>query len=313
MEQHERKASDPMTAPRGNPFGTASGKSCCACAPDADKAQVMKKLKIFLAAGLALTVTGEGLAQSRQGPAPTPRGAPWQLDWGEQYCSLIRTPDEAVPFHTAMRVVPGSDYVNIVLVPRGDERLPEGVSSVVLRPTGQAFAVSAEEEVRGGRRVLSISRLNNDFREALAVADSLELRAGEELRRNIPLTGAADAERALRACTETVAREWSVDEGLLRSLSQRPHSTNLYGLRADDYPISALRAGIQGRVIVRIALDAEARPTECVAVASSGNEAIDAATCRAVRSRGRFLPALDARGQATAAPFIAVVVWRLPS
>jgi hypothetical protein len=45
----------------------------------------------------------------------------------------------------------------------------------------------------------------------------------------------------------------------------------------------------------------------------SGSAALDAATCRIVRARTRYLPARDMAGRAVSGRIAGTVNWRLPS
>lgn len=236
----------------------------------------------------------------------------WQVDWGRYYCSLIRPAAEGRPFATAIMVVPGGDTTQIMFIPvRG--AAPSGrVSSLRLLPQGAAFDVSLQPERRGQRDVSVVSGLPYDFRDQLAGATELQLRDGEEVRLTIPLSGAAAAVAAHHRCTAQIAQEWGLDEAALAALRRRPATTNLFGLEDGDYPPAALRQAVQGRVLVRVAVSADGRATECATVATSGSPVIDETTCRVVLSRGRFRPALDAEGREVAARMVSSVVWRLP-
>ncbi|GAA0737346.1 energy transducer TonB [Sphingomonas japonica] len=65
-----------------------------------------------------------------------------------------------------------------------------------------------------------------------------------------------------------------------------------------DYPAAARRSGAMGSVTVRFTVDAGGRPGGCSVTASSGNAALDAATCRLIEARFRYAPARDASGAA---------------
>jgi protein TonB len=81
---------------------------------------------------------------------------------------------------------------------------------------------------------------------------------------------------------------------------------------ADDYPAAALRAQEQGRVVYRITIGTEGRVSGCEVRISSGSAALDAATCRIVRSRARFTPARDSEGRPVPDRRDGNVLWRLP-
>jgi TonB family protein len=81
----------------------------------------------------------------------------------------------------------------------------------------------------------------------------------------------------------------------------------------DDYPPSAIRAGAEGRVVTNLGVDRAGKVTSCAVQTSSGNAALDAATCAVMTTRGTFTPAKDAGGRATPSTYDLPVRWELPS
>lgn len=266
----------------------------------------MARLRILAAAALPALAAA---ALDAQPPAPPP----WQVDWGQYYCSIIRQPGEGRAYATAFLVVPGGDSTQVVLAPEGAGALPRGVSSIRLLPQGRAFDVRAQSERRGDRDVVAMSGLPYDFRDALAGASELQLWIGMEIRARIPLGNVRRAVAEHRRCTAEISRQWDVDEAALAALRQRPTTTNLFGLRSADYPTAALRRATQGRVIVRIDVGADGRATACATMATSGSAEIDSTTCRVILRRALFRPAIDAAGQRVAARTVSSVTWLLPS
>ncbi len=65
----------------------------------------------------------------------------------------------------------------------------------------------------------------------------------------------------------------------------------------DDYPLDAKRAGLQGRVTARMAIDRKGMPYRCWVVRGSGSNSLDATTCYILQSKARFAPALDPAGK----------------
>ncbi len=80
-----------------------------------------------------------------------------------------------------------------------------------------------------------------------------------------------------------------------------------------DYPPSAFRAGEEGLVGFRADVAEDGRVTGCTVTRSSGSSALDLATCRVVRMRGRFLPARDRDGKPAKGSFHGRIAWRLPA
>lgn len=81
----------------------------------------------------------------------------------------------------------------------------------------------------------------------------------------------------------------------------------------DDYPASALRARVEGVTLVRLVVGPTGRVQDCSVIASSGNIALDQATCRILRSRARYRPAFDSAGAPVVGADRGRIVWRLPA
>ena len=80
----------------------------------------------------------------------------------------------------------------------------------------------------------------------------------------------------------------------------------------DDYPETAWRRGIQGTTGFRLEISPDGRVTNCVVTSSSGDPALDSATCSVLLSRAEYSPARDAEGRAIAGTDSGRVTWRLP-
>jgi len=80
-----------------------------------------------------------------------------------------------------------------------------------------------------------------------------------------------------------------------------------------DYPAAALRTGQEGRVVVALGISETGRVRDCRIALSSGSAVLDATTCRILRSRARYRPALDVHGHAMADVDADEIVWRLPT
>jgi TonB family protein len=80
----------------------------------------------------------------------------------------------------------------------------------------------------------------------------------------------------------------------------------------EDYPASSLRMGERGRVRFALDVGIDGRVHGCTVVRSSGSSALDATTCRLMRSRARFTPARDNNGQPAPGRIEQEVAWTLP-
>ncbi|MEA3042354.1 MAG: hypothetical protein QOH47_192 [Sphingomonadales bacterium] len=80
----------------------------------------------------------------------------------------------------------------------------------------------------------------------------------------------------------------------------------------EDYPAAALRGEEQGRTGYRLEIGADGFVRGCTITGSSGSAALDATTCRILRSRVRFVPARDRRGRFVPDSYESGIRWSLP-
>jgi protein TonB len=67
----------------------------------------------------------------------------------------------------------------------------------------------------------------------------------------------------------------------------------------DDYPASAQASGAEGTARATLTIGTDGRVVSCNITQSTGNGALDAATCNILRRRAKFIPARDSNGQPT--------------
>jgi protein TonB len=81
---------------------------------------------------------------------------------------------------------------------------------------------------------------------------------------------------------------------------------------ADDYPASAQSSGAEGTVRASLTIGPDGRVTGCNITQSSGNGALDSATCNILRRRAKFTPARDSNGNPTSDTIATPsIIWRL--
>ena len=96
------------------------------------------------------------------------------------------------------------------------------------------------------------------------------------------------------------------------SPAERTPRSLQYYFGSDDYPAAALRTNAAGVTAVRLTIGPDGRVSDCVVTASSGSAPLDQATCRILRSRARYRPALDAAGNAVSGTDSGSITWRVP-
>ena len=81
---------------------------------------------------------------------------------------------------------------------------------------------------------------------------------------------------------------------------------------ADDYPASAQAAGAEGTAQATLTIGPTGQVVGCNLTRSTGNGALDSATCNMLRRRAKFTPARDNNGNATTDTITTPpIVWRL--
>ena len=83
--------------------------------------------------------------------------------------------------------------------------------------------------------------------------------------------------------------------------SRRRARRAIFGLclTADDYPASAQAAGAEGTAQATLTIGPDGRVVACNITQSTGNSALDSATCNILRRRAKFTPARDSNGNPT--------------
>jgi len=81
---------------------------------------------------------------------------------------------------------------------------------------------------------------------------------------------------------------------------------------ADDYPAAAQAAEAQGTAQATLTISPSGQVVGCSLTRSTGNSALDSATCNILRRRAKFTPARDSNGNATVDTVTTPpIVWRL--
>jgi len=118
---------------------------------------------------------------------------------------------------------------------------------------------------------------------------------------------------SLLKCERSALQAYGLDPSLPDKLSRwptfDPPSWTLFS--DDDYPPSAAAIGAQGTVRVQLLVGTSGRAEACQVVTTSGNAALDTATCRILVRRAKLRPALDKAGKPVAGPVLSTITWRL--
>lgn len=80
-------------------------------------------------------------------------------------------------------------------------------------------------------------------------------------------------------------------------------------LGPEDYPRRAFNAGISGTVYLRFVVGTNGRVTDCAVTRSSGNAELDETSCRLIKRRLRYRPAIDRQGRPIPSTIVGKQEW----
>ncbi len=131
------------------------------------------------------------------------------------------------------------------------------------------------------------------------------------------LSLAAQAEPAIKVRTvqdalEAVQKAHTEDRAAQGASPPTPVGNPGTWVTPADYPPTALREDIGGLVRFVLGVSVDGSVTDCTVRESSGDAALDNATCTLLKARARFEPATNARGEPTVGTWKSSVRWEIP-
>ena len=196
-----------------------------------------------------------------------------------------------IQFALGYAIVTGLAY-NIIK--KASENLKTFEVEETAAATGKA-AATAQGHAQGASAADDAAAIGADGFAAAADPDG----ASRRIRRRLHPAGRAGAAAAAAAAAQ----------GGIRA---GPAATCARLFSSDDYPASAQSAGAEGSAQAQLTIGPDGRVVGCSLVRSTGNGALDSATCNILRRRAKFTPARDSSGNATTDTYTTpTIVWRL--
>lgn len=249
-------------------------------------------------------------------PAQAQTGAArWISRWDLGECQLIRAVDDVE--RLAIKVTPGGDFAALWVRAAPGTEAPRGSrlsARLTLSPSAAILETDRVAHYRHeGNDIYVVTLPDQAVLAALAGGQVIRITVdGVELI-SLPLGNVVAGIDVLQQCMTDQLRTWGIDPVARAALQRRPeplHEAGLAGfLTVDDYPADAVQRGVSGAAVVRLDVNPEGRVSACSVLQSSGDSALDRASCRAFQRRARFRPALDAQGAETTAPVVTRVTW----
>lgn len=272
----------------------------------------MKYRMLIGVIAMVAVVQSPVLAQETGSVATMIPSSPWNVDYGEDRCFLLRkfgTGDDEIILRIT-RPWMDSRY-ELVLAGKGVPRMaveidiparmgPDGTEMPLSGLTGELGSLPGHfirfdvppELLEGQPRGAVLSFNHRRFTRNLAM----------------PQLSAALA--SLAQCHDSLFAHWGIDPAAYRVLRQPPVPIreDMPWVRTGDYPtVSNI-----GRTSYVLTVSETGQVTGCRVVLDSGSTELDEAGCQALQRRGAYLPALDSAGQPVQSYAFQRVRWRLP-
>lgn len=279
----------------------------------------------LIAAFCYLGLGSQASAKSSSEPLRLKASSPWNVDYADDRCRLMRVfggGDEKV-FAIYDRYGPGEHFrTTIAGMPiksatengeasiqfgpgEGELRLPFYKGSLGKLP---ALVFHSQARVAPPTPVEQSaidSRKNNEEIELAPVGPEREsaikyMTIGKPLRRPIVLeTGSMHKPlEALGKCIYNLTASWGIDVEKHKSLMRKatPVGSSSSWVVTGDYPTEMLRSAQAAIIEFRLSVGADGVPTACHIQSTTRPKKFDQAVCQSVMRRARFEPALDAAG-----------------
>jgi len=219
---------------------------------------------------------------------PSRPPAIWNVNWGEQYCSVIHHPRSDTDLTVVLRVLPRSVNIDVLFTRaswtadhRGPDELRVSVNGSAAETSGPLRTLRYTRPDQAP--LLGTRILRQDVDRALS-GSRLSLTA-----RNRPVAiidpPASDRVRtALKDCEDAKVRAWGFDPNLPPAFPI--NLGNVFD--SGDYPAQALREARQGTLRFLLVARADGTAAECRVLTSSGHADLDQATCTSAQRGSRF-------------------------
>lgn len=261
------------------------------------------------------------LAAAAPPPAtPLPPSTKWRLDYAPTECRLLRSfgagADEVTIQFSKLTPDPA---IEVALVGRRFPATDRPVPARLTTTTVPAVEAHAQGHEAGGGMMASLRFRPN---RALADAFASDAASGRPTRLGIGFVRgyglALDLGRmkaplaGLDKCVDDLVSTWGLDpaEQRARTRAAEPVGSPAEWFRPSDFPASLNAIGTGGVVVVRLGVGADGAVTNCAVAKAGGDKAFEELTCRLVRERARFTPALGAAGRPIASVWSSRVVWQ---
>ncbi|MDG5489297.1 energy transducer TonB [Sphingomonas sp. BGYR3] len=249
-----------------------------------------------------------------------PNSPGWQMAYEADMCVLSRAyATKSGEFVFGIRsTLPGVDMVGLQIV-------TEGMTSRKRERQLATISVPGQDQLWQGevtlwpapklKQTLILGSVPRTLLTPIAAAQEVTIAVAGQEPVTLPISAAKQALKALEACEADFAKTLGIDAAQSMNVKTPAEPAKTVGdwIRFEDYPKSALQAGVGGTVSILWEVDKQGKIASCRTIKTSGREDLDKAACDALMKRARFnRPALDAAGNPVASYGTRQVVWAIP-
>lgn len=257
---------------------------------------------------------------------PLARSSSWDLSYDDRSCDLIGTfgsGSDAVTL-TLSRYSPYDDFEMRISGQRFASDIVASLVTLDFGPATKPVEVTTLNGRAGDQPMMILGpvdlRRANASGEASSESESGKFPLGDVREVTIKtksssttlrLGSLAGAATGLQQCVDRMVQEWGLDPHQLRNMKAgpRPKSSPGFWLTLADYPSAMLARDQAARIIFRLGVDETGRVSNCRIVSAAGDAKFQELTCRTLRERAQFTPALDAGGRPMQSIYINAVRW----
>lgn len=285
---------------------------------------ISARVWIFLLASLTAAIASPPSALAS--PVELAPISPWNVNYGEESCKLIRAfGSEDSPVTISYERFGPAEWGSMVLI--GKRLASNAVRRNVRVWFGDTPPKAAQSAFNG-----TVSTTHTP----LVIVSTVANPAAEGATRNTPdpqlekllnrltfeseghilftlLTGRMDQPfTAMRKCTSALVKEWGLDPDVQDRLSRGPQPLTkpTTWIQDNDFPYIPLIEGESGIVHFRLIVGTDGVPTKCVIQSKTSPDSFAPMTCQLLLKRARFAPGLDANGQPVETFYISSVRYQ---
>jgi hypothetical protein len=241
----------------------------------------------------------------------------WSLEYNDDACLLARpfgSGEQKVTFGFKPDSFPAPERAGVTLLVIDKEPVRSreiGPAHIEVPSTGKKYIGTASSRSLGdGTRIHDIS-IDGLTVDQIGGMDIVSLSLPKRKIVNLNVGAKPGLVSTLNRCRDDFAKSVGVDLAIARSMVTPAEAmvSDRDWIRSSDYPEKRNWSLQRGVTAVVFTIGVDGHVSKCDVVLSSGDKALDNATCNGITSNARYKPALDKDGKAIQSYATRKVIW----